>query len=172
MLSVISKEVRTTMFDLVRHKAPGHNGYGAEFFLGSWDVVGNHIKEVVMNLFACGHLLREANMTNIALVLNTANSSTLLNFRPISYYNTIYMFITRILVTRIREMIPGLIGLEQSTFIPGRWIEDNILMAHEICVGIPREKKKGMTRCVMKIDIRKACKVGFSTYGPSVLWLS
>lgn len=51
-------------------------------------------------------------------------------------------------------MLPGLIELEQSAFIPSRRIMDNILLAHEIVLGYHNEK--GKARCTMKIDIRKA----------------
>lgn len=40
MLSVSSDEVRTAMFDLGRHKAPGPDGYSAEFFHGCWALLG------------------------------------------------------------------------------------------------------------------------------------
>lgn len=85
--------------------------------------------------FRLGRLLREVNMTIISLELKKANPTTLSDFRPISCCNTIYKCITRILGSGIRELLPSLIGSEQSAFIPGRWIVDNMLLAHELFMG-------------------------------------
>ncbi|GKB28741.1 RNA-directed DNA polymerase, eukaryota, reverse transcriptase zinc-binding domain protein [Tanacetum coccineum] len=46
------------------------------------------------------------------------------------------------------------VSLNQSAFIPGRHIEDNILISQELFKGYNR--KQGAKRCAMKIDIQKA----------------
>ncbi|GKA14486.1 RNA-directed DNA polymerase, eukaryota, reverse transcriptase zinc-binding domain protein [Tanacetum coccineum] len=44
--------------------------------------------------------------------------------------------------------------MNQSAFIPGRHIQDNILIAQELLKGYNR--KSGSRRCAMKIDLQKA----------------
>lgn len=140
------------MFDLGRHLAP-------------LDVVVVQVMMAVKNFFAHDRLLREANTTIIAPIPKKA--TTLSNFRPISCYNTIYKCIARILVMHIMELASCLIGSEQSAFIPGRRIVDNILVAHEIVLGY--HSKKGKVRCAMKIDIQKA--YDSIEWGTSYVWL-
>lgn len=59
-------------------------------------------------------------MTILSLVPNKANPITLSDFRSISFYNTLYKFITRILTLRIKEILPSLIVAEQyALFVEG-----------------------------------------------------
>lgn len=122
-LSVSSEEIRTTIFEMGRHKAPGSDGYTVELFRSSLDTVGDEVIVTVSNFFERGRLLREANTTIILLISTKANPSTLSDFRRqirlSSCCNTVYKSITCILASRISDVLPGLIGSEQSAFILG-----------------------------------------------------
>ncbi|GAA0142488.1 hypothetical protein LIER_35577 [Lithospermum erythrorhizon] len=76
------------------------------------------------------------------------------NFRPISCCNTIYKGISAILTPRIKIVLPKVIGINQSTYIPGRKITDGILLMQELVCGYHR--KLGMPICALKVDIMKA----------------
>ncbi|XP_026439059.1 uncharacterized protein LOC113339223 [Papaver somniferum] len=54
----------------------------------------------------------------------------------------------------MKKILGGLISLNQSSFISGRSIQDNIMVAHELVRNYHRPK--GTPRCALKIDIRKA----------------
>ncbi|XP_039036121.1 uncharacterized protein LOC120172831 [Hibiscus syriacus] len=54
----------------------------------------------------------------------------------------------------MNSLIPGMISLNQTTFIKGRSIVDNTLLAQEVVKGYGR--KNISPRCTMKIDIQKA----------------
>lgn len=51
-------------------------------------------------------------------------------------------------------MLGELVNINQSAFIPGRNISDNIMITQELVKGYSR--KKGIPRCAMKIDLQKA----------------
>lgn len=139
MVLVSPEEIRAAMFYMGLHKVPGLDGYNVEFFKGSRDIVGDQVMTMVTDFCARARLHREANMTIIALV--RSKTSPLSN--TISCSNLVYKCITHISATHIQEVLPGLIGSEQSMFIPGRRI-------------IGYDVKKGNARCALKIDIRKA----------------
>ncbi|XP_026459785.1 uncharacterized protein LOC113360492 [Papaver somniferum] len=56
--------------------------------------------------------------------------------------------------SRIKFILKGLISSSQSTFISGRYVRYNILLAHKIVRNY--HKSGGSPRCALKIDLQKA----------------
>ncbi|GJU22274.1 RNA-directed DNA polymerase, eukaryota, reverse transcriptase zinc-binding domain protein [Tanacetum coccineum] len=59
-----------------------------------------------------------------------------------------------IIANRLQGCLDKLISINQSAFVPGRLIQDNLLITQELLKGYNR--KKGPQRCALKIDIAKA----------------
>ncbi|XP_060198100.1 uncharacterized protein LOC132627048 [Lycium barbarum] len=59
-----------------------------------------------------------------------------------------------ILATRLQKVMPLIISDTQASFIPGRKVADNVLLAHELVKAYSR--KNTSPRCVTKVDIQKA----------------
>ncbi|XP_038996812.1 uncharacterized protein LOC120121549 [Hibiscus syriacus] len=93
------------------------------------------------------------NTTTIVLIPKIPNPCKVKDFKPISCCSDIYKAITKILVKRMSSLMPGMISLNQSAFIKGMSIVDNILLAQEVVKGYGR--KNISPRCTMKIDLQK-----------------
>ncbi|CAH1447974.1 unnamed protein product [Lactuca virosa] len=102
------------------------------------------------------------------------------DFRPIACCNTIYKCISKIIANRIRGSLGDIVDINQSAFIPGRSILENILLAQELMVGYKR--KMGAPKCALKIDIQKAydtvdwkflkqIRIGFGFHSIMVQWI-
>ncbi|KAL8089248.1 hypothetical protein AgCh_038875 [Apium graveolens] len=75
-------------------------------------------------------------------------------FDLISLCIVMYKSISKILASRLKLILPSLVDIAQSTFIPARSISDNILLAHELFHGY--EKENSTPKCSLKIDLHKA----------------
>ena len=151
---VESVEIKEVFFSFNDMKAPGPDGFNAHFFKKAWPIIGEEITEVVKEFFKHGKLLRELNSTILALVPKVPNPTTMGDFRPISCCNLLYKAISKIMANRVREILPQIISHNQTAFIPGRKIGDNIMLAQELLRNY--HKNDGAPRCAIKVDIMKA----------------
>ncbi|GKC26370.1 RNA-directed DNA polymerase, eukaryota, reverse transcriptase zinc-binding domain protein [Tanacetum coccineum] len=155
MVSDVSDhEIKSDMFSIEDCKSPGPDGFIACFFNKAWSVVGNDVCLAVKEFFNSGKLLREINSTLISLIPKVHHPKVVTEFRPIACCNVLYKCISKVLTNRIKGSLNKLVNLNQSAFIEGRNIQDNILLTHELLKGYNR--KGGSKRCALKIDIAKA----------------
>jgi hypothetical protein len=108
----------------------------------------------VKSFFHSGSLLKEVNSAIITLVPKVPNPFSIIEFRPIACCNVLYKCITKILANRLRSCLSDLISFNQTAFVKGRIISENILLAQELVKGY--HKNKGKARCAIKVDLKKA----------------
>lgn len=66
----------------------------------------------------------------------------------------IYKCISKILANRIKDSLNDVVSKNQSAFISGRRISDNILRTRETMKGY--HFNKGVSQCAFKVDIQKS----------------
>ncbi|GKE35981.1 hypothetical protein Tco_1455303 [Tanacetum coccineum] len=130
--TVSNQEVKDAIFSMGDVKSPGPDGYRASFFKEAWDIVGNDVTNAIREFFTNGNLLKELNHTIIALIPKVKFPSRVNDYRPISCCNVLFKCISKIIANRIKQSLKVLISPNQSAFIPGRSISDNILLTHEL----------------------------------------
>nr|GEU44033.1 hypothetical protein [Tanacetum cinerariifolium] len=136
-------------------KAPGPDGFTTAFFKKAWDVVGTDITCAIRVFFVNGKLLKELNYTSISLIPKVTTPDRINDYRHISCCNVLYKCISKIIANLLKEGLGDLVSINQSAFVPGRRISDNILLTQELMRNYHR--KRGPPRCAFKVDIQKAC---------------
>lgn len=148
------QEIKDTFFSLPRNKTCSLDGYYAEFFTGSWSIVGAEATDAILEFFKSGSLLNQWNATTLILIPKLPNSDKAKDFRPISCVNTLYKVISRLLTKRLQDILTHIISPSQTAFIKGRLLAENVLLATELVHGYNRRNisRHGM----LKVDLRKA----------------
>lgn len=177
---VTNEEIKQAIFSIGNNRAPGPDGYSAAFFKGAWDVVGNEVCGAIRDFFMHTRMLRDVNHTIIALIPKVSTPDSVTDFRPIACCNVLYKCITKIISNRIKVGLDEVVSINQSAFIPGRRISDNILLTQELMHNY--HLNKGTPRCAFKVDIQKAYDtvswdflhrilVGFGFHDVMVNWI-
>ncbi|GJR31659.1 hypothetical protein Tco_1107891 [Tanacetum coccineum] len=152
--AVTVQEVKEAIFSMENDKSPGPDGYTAAFFKEAWEFIANDVIKAVQEFFRNGNLLKELNHTIIALIPKVSTPTRTNDYRLISCCNVLFKVISKIISNRIKGSLNGLISPNQSTFVPGRRISDNILLMQELMHNYHLDR--GTPRCAFKVDIQKA----------------
>ena len=155
LFPVSEEEVKQSTFNIGGLKAPRADGLPAIFFQRYWNCCKKDLTQMVAECLVKGCVPEEINQTLISLIPKIPNPTNMTQFRPISLCNTTYKILSKILVQRIRSFLPELVSPNQVAFVPGRQIQDNIVIAQEVLHKFKNVKgNKGFI--AWKIDLAKA----------------
>lgn len=92
----------------------------------------------------------------MVLIPKVKNLNRIKNLRPITLCNVVYKLVFKVLANHLKVVLPDLISKNQSAFVSGRFITDDVLIAYEISHFL-RNKQSGQEGVVaVKADMGKA----------------
>lgn len=114
-------EIRHVLFSMPSSKAPGPDGFPAEFYRASWHIIKDDFGVAVQSFFMYGFLPRGVNATILTLIPKHDDAKEMKDYRPISCCNILYKVISKVLANRLKVLLPELIEPNQCAFVKGRY---------------------------------------------------
>jgi len=168
-------EIKAALDSMGDLKALGADGMPALFYKRFWSTVGKDVVKEVTEVLNGGPMPDNWNDTVVVLIPKVKNPDRLKDLRPISLCNVVYKIAAKALVNRLKKILPDVISLNQSAFVPGRLITDNVLLAYELAHYMQNKRRGNDCYAALKLDMSKAydrvewdflqlmlCRLGFN----------
>lgn len=150
------EEFSTALKQMHPDKSAGPDGLNPAFYQHFWGLFGKEVYQCCVNWLNEKSFPTNLNVTTIVLIPKKEGADSMKNLRPIALCNVLYKIIAKVLSNRLKLLLPGIISKNQSAFVPGRNITDNVLVAFEM-IHYMRQKKRGEEgEVALKLDISKA----------------
>ena len=147
-------ECKNVLESFQNDKAPGEDGFTVEFYKFFYDLLGE-------NLLACLNEAYEKNELTISqrrgiITLLPKEDGSLLdlhNWRPITLLNVDQKIAAKAIAKRLETVLPNLIHPDQTGFVKGRYIGENIRLISDVLDLTKEQKIPGI---LIALDFRKA----------------
>lgn len=121
------KECLNALKDMDSGKTPGIDGPPAEFYKTFWDDLAPRLIASLNYAYKAGKLSVSQRRGVIKLIpKKDTNPHLIKNWRPLTLLNCNYKIATKAIANRIKSVIPQLINNDQTGFLKGRFIGENI----------------------------------------------
>ena len=146
-------EVWEAISQMEHNKAPGPDGFLAEFYQIFWSIIKTDLMQLFAQLHSGDLPLFWLNYGVITLLPKKEDASRIEQYRPIYLLNVSFKIFTKVGTNRVSLVAQKVIRPTQSAFIPGRNILEGVVVLHETIHEMKRKKLDGV---LFKIDFEKA----------------
>lgn len=136
------------------NKSPGSDGFTMEFFKFFWKDLGSFM----LRSLNYGYLTNELSVTQKEGIITcipkqNKDRQLLKNWRPISLLNCTYKLASACIATRLKTVLPKLISDDQTGFMTGRYIGENIRIIYDLFYYT---EKENIPALLLLVDFEKA----------------
>ena len=147
-------ECRKALETFQNDKAPGEDGFTVEFYKYFFDLLGNDFLASLNVAHAKGELSISQRRGIITLTPKEGGSLLeLSNWRPITLLNVDVKIAAKAIAKRLEPILPSLIHSDQTGFVKGRYIGENIRLINDI---MQTTKIHNLPGILTSLDFRKA----------------
>jgi exonuclease III len=148
------EEAGRTLAKMPNFKSPGSDGFTVEFFKIFWGKLGHFVVRALNTSFHKGEL-SNVQKEGIITCLPKGDKSRdfLKNWRPISLLNVIYKIGSACIANRIKTVLPTLVSDDQTGFMSGRYMGDNLRLIYDTIAYLDEQNLPGL---LLNIDFEKA----------------
>ncbi|WRX14697.1 Reverse transcriptase domain - like 10 [Theobroma cacao] len=148
------KEIKDVVFNIDKDSVAGPDGFSSLFYQQCWDIIKQDLLEAMLDFFKGTPMPQGVTSTTLVLLPKKPNSCQWSDFRPISLCTVLNKIVTKLLANRLSKILPSIISENQSGFVNGRLISDNILLAQELVSKLDAKARGG--NVALKLDMAKA----------------
>jgi hypothetical protein len=151
---VTEQELDQALKTTKNNKSPGTDGLPAEFYQAFWPDIKDVLLEALNSAYLTQNLSITQRQSMITLLPKKEKDPLYLkNWRPISLLNTDYKLLAKCIAMRIKNYIGKLIHKDQTGFIKGRYIGENIFRLMNIIDYVDEEDIESL---FISVDFEKA----------------
>lgn len=148
------KEIHNSLKQLKNNKTPGSDGISVEFLKFFWVYIKDPLLDSINYAFHKKELSTEQKRGIISLIPKKDKCRFFLkNWRPITLLNSDYKIITKLLAIRLQEVLPSIVCEDQTGYIKGRFIGQNIRIMEDVVYFTEMNDLPGI---ILSIDFEKA----------------
>ena len=149
-------EVYSALKQMYPLKSPCPDGMPPLFFQHFWLTIGNMVTKTVLDFLNFGYAPPMFNDTHVVLIPKNKDPKSIFDYHPISLCNVIFKLASKVVANRLKKVLPSIISDTQSTFVHGRLITDNVLVAFEAMHHINQKKARKKGEMALNLEMRKA----------------
>ena len=139
------EELKDALAFFTDNKSPGEDGFTKEYYQTFFDLIGKGLLNSYNDCFQKGSLSISQKRGTITLIpKGDINLTDLKNWRTISLLNVDYKLLSKVLAKRMEQLLPKLIHTDQTGFISGRYIGQNIRLLSDIMEFSDTKKFQGI----------------------------
>lgn len=147
-------ECYNSLLSLNNDKTPGSDGLSTNFYKRFWHLIGGIVLNALNYAYLNHRLSAEQSRGIITLIPKPEKDSTLLeNYRPITLLNTDYKIGAKAIAARLKRVLPNLISTNQTGFLQGRFIGENVRYILDL---IDYSKSHNIPGFLLLVDFEKA----------------
>jgi hypothetical protein len=113
------------------------------------------VGKAVLDFLNFGVFDASLNITHIVLIPKIKNPSRIIDYWLISLCNVLYKLMSKVLANRLKRVLNSIISPNQSAFLPGRLITDNVIVAFEALHSMNTRLKGRKGYMTLKLDMSK-----------------
>ena len=147
-------ELNTALFLLKNDTSPGPSGFTAEFYKCFWDELKGILLQALLEIQNSGKTKTSFKQSVTIMIPKRGKDQRYVeNLRPISLLDVPYKIYTKAIARRIERVIETCIHEDQSGFIKGRFIGENIRLVLDLADYCTERKKSSL---LLSCDFQKA----------------
>jgi hypothetical protein len=146
-------EVRKAIFQMEHNKAPGPDGFPAEFYQTFWETIKDDLLDLFCQLHAGQLELFCLTFGETVLLPKVNEAERIQQYRPICLLNVSFKIFTKVATLTLNTVADHVIRPSQTAFMQGRNILDGVVTLHETVHELHSKKLNGV---ILKLDFEKA----------------